>query len=281
MKHGATLILLVLLAAQRLAIASPSAGMVAELDAAVREFDEAQENKASNPARSRQLFNSAAQRFESLLAAGVDNGYLQYNLGNAYLQLGDLGRAILHYRRAQRLIPGDPLLAENLGVARARSLLTIPPARHSAILQTVFFWHYHTSPSSRFVVAIGAYILFWVMLSLRAFVRLPGLTWLAVIAFLVATASGGSLAVQQWQDRTVPDAVVIESDVAVFKGPGTAYQKQFEQPLQAGVECRVREVRGDWRQIELSDGSTGWVPQAAVELVPWSPPTSQATLMAP
>lgn len=280
MKHTTIVILLFGLSACPLAYAAPSAAMLSELQTAAREFDEAQAARAADPARARQLFTSAAQRFESLLAAGVDNGYLQYNLGNAYLQLGDLGRAILHYRRAQRLIPGDPLLAENLGVARARSLLTIAPTRHNAILQTVFFWHGGTSPVSRLIVAIGAYVVFWILLSFRAFFRLPGLTWGAVVSFLLALASGGSLAVQQWQDRTAPDAVILESDVTVYKGPGTAYQKQFEQPLQAGVECRVREVRGEWREIELSDGSTGWVPQSAIELVPWTPPASQATLLA-
>ncbi len=81
-------------------------------------------------------------------------------------------------------------------------------------------------------------------------------------------SAGGSLAVQRWQDRTSPDAVVIANDVAVYKGPATTYQKQFEQPLQAGVEIKVVEERGDWRRIELSDGSTGWVPLNLIELVP-------------
>ncbi len=53
------------------------------------------------------LFRLAAQRFDSIIASGVVNGRLEFNSGNCYLQAGDLGNAILHYRRAQRLIPGD------------------------------------------------------------------------------------------------------------------------------------------------------------------------------
>jgi SH3-like domain-containing protein len=89
-----------------------------------------------------------------------------------------------------------------------------------------------------------------------------------IFAALVCVAAGGSLAVQRWQDRTAPDAVVIANDVAVFKGPGSTYQKQFEQPLQAGVEVQAIEERGDWRRIELSDGLSGWVPRSAIEPVP-------------
>ena len=62
---------------------------------------------------------AAAEQFRAALlryrraaqALGHDNGYLLYNIGNTYLRLGDLGRAILHYRTAQQLIPGDPNLA--------------------------------------------------------------------------------------------------------------------------------------------------------------------------
>lgn len=259
--------------------AAPHAALAAELGRAIEEFDQAQEIRTANPDGARLLLNSAAQRFESVIAAGVANGYLEYNLGNTYLQLADVGRAILHYRRAQRLIPRDPLLAENLGVARTRALLNIPPARSSAVYRSLFFWHYQTSPSGRYITALVAYVLFWILLALRASFPRPGLLMSAILAALVALAAGGSLAVQRWQDRTAPDAVVIANDVAVYKGPAATYQKQFEQPLQAGVEVRVREERGDWRRIELSDGSSGWVPKDSVEPVPRPTSASEVTLL--
>ncbi len=255
--------------------ASPADALAPEFHRAIEEFDQAQESRTSNPDKARQLLGSAAQRMESLVAAGISNGYLEYNLANTYLQLSDVGRAILHYRRAQRLIPGDALLTENLGVARARSLLNIPPARSSAVYRTLFFWHYQTSPWGRFAAALAAYFLFWALLAVRAFVPRTGLLAAAVVAALVSVAAGGSLAVQRWQDRTTPDAVVVANDVAVYKGPGSTYQKQFEQPLQAGVEVRVREERGEWRRIELSDGSGGWIPRDTMELVP--PPAASAS----
>jgi hypothetical protein len=253
-----------------LVLAAPPQTLDDTFRQAVQEYDQAQEIRTSNPDRARQLLASAAQRFESLAAGGIRNGYLEYNLGNSYLQLSDVGRAILHYRRAQRLIPTDPLLNENLGAARTRSLLNILPARSNAVYRALFFWHYQTSPRARYITALAGYVLFWVLLALRAMVPRTGLLTAAAIAGLVFVATGGSLAVQRWQDRTCPDAVVIASDVTVYKGPGSTYQKQFEQPLQAGVEMRVREERGDWRRIELWDGSSGWVRRDTIELVPFA-----------
>jgi predicted Zn-dependent protease len=42
---------------------------------------------------------------EALLAKGPDNALLRYSLGNEYLKLGDLGKAIEHLAAATRLDP--------------------------------------------------------------------------------------------------------------------------------------------------------------------------------
>ena len=81
---------------------------------ALSAFDDAVATARDNPARAEQLYRQAAAAFERLVADGVRSAALEYNLGNTRFRLGDLGRAVLHYRRAQRLDPGDAKLAENL-----------------------------------------------------------------------------------------------------------------------------------------------------------------------
>jgi hypothetical protein len=65
-------------------------------------------------------------------------------------------------------------------------------------------------------------------------------------------------------------------DITVFKGPGTGYKRQFEQPLQAGVEFTLLELRAGWWNIKLADGKAGWVDASAGELI--VPSQSQARL---
>ena len=49
-----------------------------------------------------------------------------FNLGNAYYRHGDLGEAILAYRRAQRLAPRDPDVRANLGFAAQSAGIELP-----------------------------------------------------------------------------------------------------------------------------------------------------------
>lgn len=237
-----------------------------ELDAALADFDAAQRIQSDNPDRARQLFRSAAQRMEGV-AAGVVNGRLEYNLGNACLQAGDLGRAILHYRRAERLIPGDPYLEDNLRLARERRITDIKASQQSALLRSVFFLHYGTTTAARAKLALGAFAALWVLLTVRTFVARRWLVVTAIVCGLASASLFTSVQVDRWTDANTPPGVLLAPDVAVYKGPGEGYQRQFVQPLQAGVEFTLRERRGGWWRIELPDGQSGWIEAATAELV--------------
>jgi hypothetical protein len=237
-------------------------------DAALHDFDRAQELQDENPVRARQLFLSAAQRFESMAAMGVESGPLEYNLGNCYLQAGNVGRAVLHYRRAERLTPNDPLLRDNLREARSRCLTSIPPSRERRFVQSVFFWHFDTTRSGRLATALTFYGLFWLSLTGRSWVRRRWLSVSASVFGVLTLAVAASLAVSDWTDRNAPPGVVVGMDVPVHHGPGTSYQRRFEQPLQPGTEFKLLERRGSWWNIELPDAQTGWIEATAAELVP-------------
>lgn len=248
---------------------APDVDLHGEFDKALVEFDRAQAVQLNEPQRARRLFRLAGQRFESLYAAGVRNGRLEYNLGNCLLQAGDVGRAILHYRRAQRLIPGNPMVEDNLGVARSRCVTSIKPTGRSTFLKSMFFWHYRTSISGRMGVGLFFFFSVWLFLSLRNFVRAPSVTILAGACAALALLCAGSLSVTHWSDRNTPDGVITDMDVVVSKGPGEGSQRLFEQPLQPGVEFTLRDrTRSGWWKIELPDGNQGWVPATAGELIP-------------
>ena len=234
---------------------------------ALADFDQAQEIQHDQPIRARQLFRSAAQRFESLISANVVNGHLEYNLGNCFLQMGEVGRAILHYRRAEALIPRDPLLKDNLKEARSRCLTPVQPERRSALLHNVFFWHFDTSYHERSLVGLALYAVFWLLLTVRCFMPRRPIAVGALVAAIMSLAIGGSLAYDRWTERYGPTGVVTGMDVVVYKGPGPSYQRQFEQPLQSGVEFKLQERRGGWWNVALVDGKTGWIDRGVAELV--------------
>jgi tetratricopeptide (TPR) repeat protein len=76
-------------------------------------------------ARANQLYEEgryqeAVAKYEEILASGMQDGRVYYNLGNAYFKQDKLGPAILNYERAQRLMPRDEDIKVNLAYARSQ-----------------------------------------------------------------------------------------------------------------------------------------------------------------
>jgi len=237
------------------------------LNRATRAFEQATAAATSDPQLARRRYQDAVALFQSLIDSGVRNGKLYYNLGNAYLRLGQIGRAILAYRRAQRFIPGDERLAENLRFARSLCKTRIRQRQESDLLRSLFFWHYTTRTRWRAVAALACYGLGWMLLLVRLRWPVPALRYGAGVALVVFLVLGSSVLVDEYRRAAVREGVIVRDGVVARKGDGESYEPRFKQPLAQGVEFTLLEARGSWLHIELPDGKDAWIPARAAEFL--------------
>jgi hypothetical protein len=199
---------------------------------------------------------------------------LYYDLGNAWLKSGRIGKAIANYRRAQELLPNDPNVVENLRYARSLRKYEIPEAAPRVVARTLLFWHYDTPIRLRFWVGMTAYGLFWALLGVRLLRRADrsastSVPWRlpAVVLLLVWVTLGASVGLEYAARQQSREGVVTVPECIVRKGNGLGYEPQFAEPLAEGVEFEVLERRDEWLHIKLPDGHDGWVQQADAELI--------------
>jgi len=245
-----------------------AAGAAAELSPAQRETILAEAQQAyvqgvslrrTDPDSARARFREAASRYQQLVDDGVTNGALQYNLGNAHFQAGNLGRAIAHYRAALAMMPGDADARHNLEYARSLRESQISGRGADAVVRTLLWWHRQTPFGLRAGLFVAAYLLFWMALSMQ--VRRPGRQWIwtAVGCAVLWVPLGCSTASHLLRPPGSGIGVIVVDDVIVRKGNGEGFEPQFRQPLHQGVEFAVLERRPGWVEIELPDGKSGWI----------------------
>lgn len=246
------------------------------LRTALHAYDQAVAVARQNPTQAAKLYSEAAAGFNALIDAGVHNPALEYNLGNVHFRLGELGRAILHYRRAIRLATANAPLQANLHYARSRVEPQISPTGGSRLTHALFFWHYRTSLHQRqnalsILTAIG-----WSLLLIWLWRRRSGWLLAGLIVVTTALATGASLRWQLLDEAARPPAVVIDAPHPLRLGRGEGSDLALKQPLGPGVEVRILERRGDWVEVRLANQQTGWLPADAVEPVnaPWRPPNN-------
>jgi len=233
-------------------------------------FDEAnrffrQAVESPDASRARALYQKALVRYQSLVERGVVNGRLYYNIGNTWFRLGDLGRALVNYRRAERFMPDDENLRQNINYLLSRQQDNITPKADEQIVKTLFFWHYDFSSAVRRGILLAANALFWGLLLVR--LRRPGaMTGLLITLLAVMALAAGSLAVEAFSGGR-QHGVIISPEVVARKGDGASYAPSFHGPLHAGLDFTLVEERGGWLRIELADGSRCWIPATAAEMV--------------
>jgi tetratricopeptide (TPR) repeat protein len=217
-------------------------------------------------AAAQQAFREATHDYERLVADGVENGKLYYNLANAYVRLGDVPRAILNYRLGERLLPRDEQIAANLAFARSRVADRIEATDTSRLLRQLFVVHHACSVRERMQGAIAAFVGAWIVLGARVVIGRRSLVVIGLLALAASVSLAVSIYLQMTDEVHHPIGVLVSDDVLVRKGDGETYEPQFNRPLGPGLEFRVLNRRDEWLQIELPDGKSGWIraEQAAV-----------------
>lgn len=215
-------------------------------------------------------FPEAAAIYQSIITAGIQDSALYFNLGNAYFKEGDVGRAILNYRRAQRLDPRDAETRTNLAIARLQTLDRLDKADDNAFANLVELAEEWLTLREAAILALLLWLLVSACLIVAILVeplRRYSLWAAGVIGFFLIIGLA-SMASRTYQESTAPEAVVVAEEIDVTSGPGNAEQYVVEFNLHSGAEVRITESRPDWRRVALPGNDfQGWVPASAVELV--------------
>ncbi|MHC4873142.1 MAG: tetratricopeptide repeat protein [Planctomycetota bacterium] len=218
--------------------------------------------------KARPFFAKAIVRMETLVREkGLYNSKLYYNLGNSYLSVGNVGKAILNYRRSYRINPNDENLMQNLQYARTLCKDRIEIKTEKKIMKIFLFWYYDFSTYLRTILFAVFFLLFWCSLVVRRFNKkyLPGAVLLITAVFWASLLS--SLLVEEYGRENTQYGVIVAEEIIARKGDGENYEPSFKEPVHAGTEFKVIEERAGWILIQLSDNRECWVPVMAVEII--------------
>ena len=203
------------------------------------------------------------------LAKGEESPELYYNLGNAYFRDNQIGKAILNYNRALLLSPGDSDIRHNLRFANTRIEDKIVPSNR------FFLTDWFNSIQNLFnsntwgIIAIGLFFLFLGCMGIFLFVRI---LWMRKSAFytgiviFVLMIAANVFAFNQKNVRIHRNsAVIMAPAVSIRTSPDPNSKELFQ--LHEGTTVRIRKTDGDWYEIEIANGSVGWISKDYIEII--------------
>jgi tetratricopeptide (TPR) repeat protein len=194
--------------------------------------------------------------WEGLLANEYASAPLHYNLGAAYYEQGDLGKAVLHYERALLLQPGNKRVRRNLSLVN-RQVEGEPIGW--PVFMPIQLWGRIRGILSANVWAVLGLVFSWAALAgwrlgrpwrLAAAIAAP----LAIFAWLFSWSASRAL--------SSPYAIVQEKELLVQVGPDM--QSGRVATVYAGWKLLRLDQIGDWVKVELPTGEEGWVSKETI-----------------
>ncbi len=214
-------------------------------------------------------FHGAIALYRAIEAQGLVSAKLYYNLANAYFKQEQPAEAILYYRRALRLAPGDEDIRHNLSVAESRTKDTIE--RIPEFFLTTWTRSLRRTMSatawtvlSLVLLAAALLLGLFYLLAQRLTLRKAGFYGMIAMGLLFVAATSFAAGQRREQlDRS--EAVVMAASAAVKSSPDRAATDLFV--LHAGTTLRVTNRLEEWCEITIADGKKGWTEARNLETI--------------
>ncbi len=211
-------------------------------------------------------YEKASQEYAKILDIDAESGPLYFNIGNTFFKMGKTGHAILAYKKAQRLMPGDSDLKSNLAYAESLtedSALQALPQNRMAWLFKFPFREYSLNTVSIILIALYLMLIAMFLMGIINTVfkrRMTILFYPVLIGFLLTL---GAFSFRYYDEEILSHGVVVAKEAECKYEPIDKSNNYFT--LKEGQEVLVLKTRNGWRRIRRLDGKLAWVKSDAVE----------------
>lgn len=208
------------------------------------------------------LYNEALTRYQS--------ADVYYNLGNSYFRSDDVTHAVISYRRAMLLAPGNKDIIHNLTVAQSKTIDKVP------VSDEMFFVSWFRSVLGIMSIDAWAYMaLVSLIVSLLLFLAylfadnmiIRQVSFYVSVILIVLFLIGNIFAwVVKDNAQNSMGAVIVSPAVTAKNTPATGASDVFVIHEGTYVTVVDNTLKG-WVQIRLDDGREGWMASKDLEMI--------------
>lgn len=232
-----------------------------------QEYNEAIEK--ANSAYSQGLFDSAIALYTYVELAEMESAELYYNLGSAYFKNNNLPKAILYFEKAKKLSPNDEDIQYNLNIANS---MIVDKIERVPEMFYKHWWNYFFNmfnADTWTMLSLLIWMVFIVVLALFILSksrRTKKLAFYLASLFLFASIASFGLASQKYYyTKENKEAIIFTPTITIKSSPTKGSVDLFV--IHEGTKVRIVDKVDKWFKIKIQDGSVGWVPANAMEMI--------------
>jgi tetratricopeptide (TPR) repeat protein len=211
-------------------------------------------------------YQEAIKSYESILNSGKESAEVYFNLGNCYYKLHQVAPSIYNYEKALLLKPNDEEIKTNLNYARKMAvddIKVIPKVGFNKLVADfTSSFHYDTWA---WIAIIFAFVFLLTFIgyyfSKTAFLKRIFFVGMFIWLFGIVISYTSGISEKKRIDSERP-AIVFAETAPVKSEPKPSASDAFI--LHEGTKVYILESIANWKKIELTDETTGWIQESAI-----------------
>lgn len=215
-------------------------------------------------------YKEAAQTYETIIKEDKQHSAeLYFNLGNCYYKLNKVALSIYNYEKALVLKPNDAETLNNLKFAKKLTIdeiKEVPKVGFAKLIQNftgIFNYNNWAWISVGIAFAFLLSFIGYYFSQLTLSKRIYFIVMFVLLFSLLLSVSAGITEKDHYNnDRP---AIVFAEMTEVRSEPQKAGSSIFL--LHEGAKVYVKEALENWKKIELTDGTEGWIDASAIREV--------------
>jgi tetratricopeptide (TPR) repeat protein len=215
------------------------------------------------------LYDSAIVLYNEVVLAKMESPELYYNLGSAYFKNQNLPKAILYFEKAKKLSPNDEDIIYNLNIANS---MIVDKIERVPEMFYKHWWNYFYNlfdADMWTILSLCIWALFIVVLGffiLGKIRRTKKLAFYLAALFLFASVASFGLASQKYYyTKENKEAIIFTPTITVKSSPTLNSVDLFV--IHEGTKVKIVDKVDQWFKIKIKDGSIGWLPADAMEMI--------------
>ena len=212
-------------------------------------------------------FEAAISNYESIVNSGKQSSDLYFNLGNSYYKLHKVAPAIYNYEKALLLSPNDIEIKTNLEFARKMAIddiKVIPKVGFSKLIQDFTAKYYYDTWAWIAVGFAFLVLLFFVGYYFSKTTVLKRIFFFGMFLWLIGIGlSSASGFYEKGRNDNERPAIVFAENAPLKSEPKATGQEATV--LHEGTKVYIIESIANWKKVELTDETTGWIEDSAIK----------------
>jgi tetratricopeptide (TPR) repeat protein len=225
--------------------------------------------KEANDLYSQAEYKMAIKDYEEILTKEGVAPEIYYNLGNAYFKSKEIGQSILNYERALRL---DPLFEDaryNLDIAQTKVVDNIVKTPTFFLFEWIQNLIKMVSSNVWLMISVSLFITCLLFVFIFVFAKIRGLRvvsfylWISLLILSLVSLTFSGVRKQQLENHK--EAIVMSGVITAKSSPDKSGTDLFQ--LHEGTKVEIKSTLGNWIEIELGNGSLGWIEKVHIERI--------------